>query len=205
MHPSCASGGNDHGLGPCHQIIAGLQVLKNRSCHLAFLILDQFHCSGKFHHRNLPVQHFIPQGPHDLRSGVVLAGMHPLSGSSAAMGGDHPSIFIFIKHYAQFIEPLDGVRRFHDQPLQKFRPCGKMSASKSVQIMLDRRIIFLVRRLDAALCHHGVGVADPKLGDDHHIRSGFICLNGCGSACAAAADHQYVHVIIHFVKVDFFP
>src|SRR5699024_2913798 len=28
MHPSCASGGNDHGLGPCHQIIAGLQVLK---------------------------------------------------------------------------------------------------------------------------------------------------------------------------------
>ena len=75
------------------------------------------------------------------------------------MGGDHPSIFIFIKHYAQFIEPLDGVRRFHDQPLQKFRPCG----------------------------------------------TGFICLNGCGSACAAAADHQYVHVIIHFVKVDFFP
>ena len=120
------------------------------------------------------------------------------------MGGDHPSIFILIKHYAQIIEPLDGVRRFHDQPLQQFRPCGKMSAAESVQIMLDRRIIFLVRRLDAALCHHGVGVADPKLGDDHHIRPGFICLNSRGSACAAAADHQHVHVIIHFVKVDLF-
>ena len=204
MHPSRASGGDDHGFGPCHQVITGLQILQDCSRNLAFLVLDQFHCSGKFHYRDLPVDHFIPQGPHDLRPGVVLTGVHSLSGSSAAVGGDHPSVFIFIKHYAQVIEPLDGVRRLHDQPLQKFRPCGKMSAAKSVQIMLDRRIIFLVRRLDAALCHHGVGVADPKLGDDHYIRPGFICLNSRGSACAAAADHQHVHVIIYLLKVDLF-
>ena len=68
--------------------------------------------------------------------------------------------------------------------------------------MLYRRIILLVSCLDAALCHHGIGITDTKLRDDHNISACIVGLNGTGRACSAAADHQHIHVIIDFCKID---
>ena len=95
------------------------------------------------------------------------------------MDGDHPSIFVFVKHNSQVIQPLDRIRRLHHQFAQQFRPGRKMSAAKGVQVVLYRRVVFLIRRLDSAFRHHGVGIPDPQLGHDHHVRSGLMGLDGC--------------------------
>jgi hypothetical protein len=65
-----------------------------------------------------------------------------------------------------------------------------------------RRVVILVRGLDAALCHHGVGVADAKLGDDHHVRPAVVRLDRGRGAGAAAADDQHVDVIVDLRQID---
>ena len=56
--------------------------------------------------------------------------------------------------------------------------------------------------LDAALGHHGVGVAHAQLGDDHHGGSVVVGLNGCRSARSAAADDENVGCIVRPGKVN---
>ena len=68
--------------------------------------------------------------------------------------------------------------------------------------MLHGGVVGLVRRLDAALGHHGVGVADAQLGHDHHICPGLVGLDGCRGSGPAAADDQHIHVIVDLVQVD---
>ena len=74
-----------------------------------------------------------------------------------------------------------------------------MSAAEGVQEMPLGGVVLLVGRLDAALRHHGVGVADAQLGGDHHVCAALVSLNGRGSARAAAANDQHVHVVVNLV------
>ena len=197
MHTARAAGRDDDRLRSCHQIIAGLHVQENGTCHLIFLVADQLDCRSKFYDRNTAVDDFITQRPHDLCSGVVLARMHSLSGCSAAVRRDHRPVRILIKHDSQLIQPLDRIRRLHDQLLQKLRSCSKMPAAKCIEIMLYRRVIFFVRCLDTAFRHHCICIADAKLCHNHDIRSRLMCLDRCRSTCSAAADDEHIHVIVN--------
>ena len=53
--------------------------------------------------------------------------------------------------------------------------------------MLCWRIIFLICCLDTTLCHHGVGITDTKLGNDHYVCACLVCLNCCRCTGTAAA------------------
>ncbi len=116
------------------------------------------------------------------------------------MGGHHSAVLILIKHYTQLIQPFDGVGSLHNQTAQKLRPCRKMSAAEGIQIMSLRRIILLIRRLDAALRHHGIGVTDTKLRHHHHIGACLVSLDsrrGTGSA-----DDQHIHIISRMIQIN---
>ena len=202
MQSSCSAGSNDNGLGSRHLILSGFHILEDSACHLSFVILNQLYSRGKIYHRNLTVPYLVAEHTHDLRSRIVLAGVHPLSGGSAAVCGNHPAVLVLIKHNAQVIEPLDCVRCFHNQAAQKLGSCRKMSAAEGVQIMLLRRIIFLIRSLDTALCHHGVGVTDTKLGHHHNVGTCLMRLDSCGRTGSAAADDQNIHIIIYFIQIN---
>ena len=130
--------------------------------------------------------------------------MHSLSGGTAAMCSDHGSVFCFIKLNTKVVEPFDRIRCFHYQSFYQLRFCGKMSASKAVQIMLYRGIIFFICCLDPAFCHHGVGITDTELCNDHNVGTCVVGLDGTGRACSATADDQYIYIIIDFCKIDFF-
>ena len=199
VKPSRTAGGDDNRLRPCHLVLACLHVLEHGSRHLALVVFDQLHGRCEIHHRNLPVPDLVPQHPHDLRPGVILAGVHPLPGGAAAVGGDHPAVLILVKHDAQIVQPLDSVRRLHHQAAQKLRPGREMSASEGVQVMALGGVVLLICRLDAAFRHHGVGVADPELCHHHHIGPGRMCLYRCRGSRSSSADHQHVHVIIHLI------
>ena len=202
VQPTCTAGGDDHGLGPGHQVVTGLHIQQDSAGHLALVVLDQLHSGGELHHGDLPVDDLIPDGTHDLCAGVVLAGVHTLTGGAAAMGGDHGAVLILVKHNAQLIQPLDGIGRFHDQTAQQLGTSGEVAAAEGVQVVLHGAVIGLVGGLDATFSHHGVGITDTQLGDDHHIGAGLVGLDGCGAACAAAADDQHIHIIFDLAQID---
>ncbi len=204
MQTSRAARCDDNGLCPCHKIVVCLHVQQDGSGRLPSVILDQLNSGGEFHHRDLTVQHLVPQRTHDLSAGIILTGMHSLSGGSSAMGRHHPAVRILVKHDSQLIQPLDRIGGLHNEPPEKLRPCGKMSAAESVKVMLYRGIIFLVGSLDAALGHHGIGVADAKLRHDHDVCSGLMSLDGRGCSRSAASDDQHIHIVIHLIQVDIY-
>ena len=118
------------------------------------------------------------------------------------MGRYHTSVCILIKHNAKLIQPFDRIRRFHYETFYQFRPCGKVSAAKAVQIVLNRRVVLLICRLDTAFRHHRIGVADTKLRHDHNISACVVGFDGTGGTCAASADHKYVHIIINLRDIN---
>ena len=111
----------------------------------------------------------------------------------------HTPVCVLVKHNAKLVQPFDRVGSFHYETFYQLRLCSEVSAAERIQIMLNRRIIFLIRRLDTAFRHHRVGVADTKLGHDHHVSA---CVDGAGGTCSAAADHKYIYVIIYLRDVN---
>ena len=77
-----------------------------------------------------------------------------------------------------------------------------MTAAESVNVVDRRGIVGLVSRLNSALRHHGVGVTDTKLGDNHGVCPCIESLDRCRGACSAAADDENVNVIFRVRKVD---
>lgn len=75
------------------------------------------------------------------------------------MRSQHRTVRFLIEHHAQIVQPFYGAGAFSYQFIEQFRHIFKVSAAKRVDIMDHRRIVFLVCRLNSALCHHGVGVA----------------------------------------------
>ena len=202
MHSSRAACCDHNRLCSGNRIISCLHIEKDRACCLAFLIFDDLYRRSKFYHRDLKVQYLVAECTHDLCSGVVLTCMHSLSGGTAAVGRYHPSVCVLVKHNAQFVQPFDRVRRFHYKAFYQFRLCSKMSASECVQIMLYRRIIFLICRLDTAFGHHRIRIANTEFCHDHYICACIVRFDGTGGTCAAAADHKHIYVIIHLRNVN---
>ena len=117
------------------------------------------------------------------------------------MCGYHSSVFFFIKFHAKFIEPFDCIRSFHDKSFYKLWLCSKMSAAKTIQIMLYRRIIFFICCLDSSFRHHCIGITNTKFCNDHDICTCIVGFNGTGRASSATANDKYINIIIYFCKI----
>ena len=195
VEPSRAAGGQDDRLGTGHLQLAGLHIHQHRARAPAVLVQNQLHGGGEVHHGNLPVQRLVPQCAHDLRAGVVLGRVHALAGGAAAVGSNHGAVGGLVELHAQLTEPADGLRGLGHQLLEEVLLSGKVAAAVGVQEVLGRGVVGLVGGLDAALRHHGVGVAHAQLGHHHHLRAGGMGLDGRGGSRAAAADDQYVYIV----------
>ncbi len=112
------------------------------------------------------------------------------------MGGDHSAVFGLIEHDAELVQPLDRVRRFHDEAAEQLRTGSEVAAAEGVEIVLNRGIVLFIGSLNAAFCHHRVRITDAQLCHDHDLRTCVVRLNSCGSTCAAAADDEHVGVVI---------
>ena len=104
----------------------------------AVLIENQLDCRRKIHDRNAAIEHLVAQGTHDLGAGIVLCGVHSLAGGSAAVRRNHRAVRRLVELHAELVEPLNGLRRFAHQLIEKLRLRGEMSAAESVEIV-DRR------------------------------------------------------------------
>ena len=192
-----ATGGDDDGFGARNKQLFCFHVHEHRAGNRALVVLDQFNRGRKIDHGNAAVEHFVPKRPHDFGTRIVLGRVHTLARGTAAVGRDHRAVRRFIKLYAKAGQPLNGLGRIANQFAHQFRLGGKMSAAECVHVVNGGRVVRLVGGLNAALCHHGVGIADPKFGDNHHVGAGFVRFNRSRRACTAAADDQHIHVIIH--------
>ena len=45
-------------------------------------------------------------------------------------GGDHGAVFGLIEHNAELVQPLDGVRSFHNKAAQQFRAGSEVAAAE---------------------------------------------------------------------------
>ena len=190
-----------------HPVIAGLVEMVPQmvgfvlmcilyACYAADVVVTAFAASDLA--RELDALEKVADSMH-----AVSDAMTELLGTTA-MCGDHGSVFCFIKLNTKVVEPFDRIRCFHYQSFYKLRFCGKMSSSKAVQIMLYRGIIFFICCLDPTFCHHGVGITDTELCNDHYVSTCVVSLDGTGRACTATADDQYIYIIIDFCKIHFF-
>ena len=196
VEPSCAAGGKNDGFRLRNQQFLRLHVQKHRACAMAVFILDEFDGGGKVNDGNASIENLVAQRAHDLGAGIVLGCVHALAGRAAAVGGDHGAVGRFVKFHTEPGQPLNSLRRVHDEFIQKILLRSKMAAAVGVKEVLGRGVVRLVGSLNAALGHHGVRVAHAKLRDDHDLYTSLVGFNGCGAACAAAADDENIRLII---------
>ena len=203
MEPSGTAGGQDHGFGFGNKQLLGLHVHQNSAGAATPVVLDQFNGRSEVDDGDVPVQHFIPEGSHDLSAGIVFSCVHPLAGGAAAVGGDHGSVGGLVEFYTQFTQPADSLGRLVDQFVKKVLLRREMTAAESIQEVLGRGVAGLVGSLDAAFGHHGVGIADAKLGHDHDPGAVVVCFDGSRSAGSAAADDQHIGLVVGMLQIDF--
>ena len=168
---------------------------------MTLVVHDQFDCRSEIHYRNLTVQHFVTQGTHDLCTGVVLRSVHSLTGSTAAVGGDHVAFCVLIELNAQILQPFDAVRSLGNQLINQFLVRSKVTAAVAVKEVLCRRIVRLIRSLNAAFCHHGVCITDTQLGYDHNLFACVVRFDRSRCTSTAAADDEHVGFIIRTEKI----
>ena len=159
---------------------------------MAVFVLDELDGGGEVDDGDAAVEDLVAQRAHDLGAGIVLGRVHALAGGAAAVGRDHGAVRRLVKFHAEPGQPLDGLRRVHDELVQKILLRGKMAAAVGVEEMLGRGVVGLVGGLD---------VAHAELRDDHDLRTGLVGLDGSRAACAAAADDENVRLVIGLREV----
>ena len=171
VEPPAATGGDDGRLGPDDAVLACLQVEEHGARCLSLVVHDQFDGRGKLDDGDVlrVGADLVAQGAHDLGPGIVAGGVHPLAAGAAAVDGDQRPVRLFVEHAAQALQPGDDLRRIAHQRLDQVGVVGKVTAAHHVQVVDDRAVVGLVGGLDAALGHHGVGVAVAQLGDHQHL------------------------------------
>ena len=197
MHTSRTARCYDYGLCLCNHKLFCFHIHQNRSCGFAVFIQNKFDCRCKVDNGNTAVQYLVTQSSHNFRTRIILCRVHSLARCAAAVRGNHRSVLCFIKLNAQIIEPLNCLGGIAYQFCQQLFLCREMSAAESVNKVDCRRIVFFIRRLDSALCHHCVCITDTQLCDNHCFRTGIIRLDCRRRTCAAAADNKYVNIIIN--------
>ena len=70
--------------------------------------------------------------------------------------------------------------------------------------MLRRGIVALIRSLNTALGHHGIGIAHTQLCNYEDVSTAVMCFQRSGSTGAAATDNQNINVIIHFFQIKLY-
>ena len=118
------------------------------------------------------------------------------------MGRDHRAVRRLVKFHAKLVQPENGVRSLGDELDEQLGLRGEVSAAERVEIVDRRAVVRLVRRLNAALRHHGVGVADAQLGDDEHALAVLLRFERRRDPRAAAPDDEDVAVVIDPGEVD---
>ena len=202
MQASRTAGRKDDGLCPRDEQLLRLHVQEHRTRAVSVFVLDKLNGGGEVHDLNiLVIQHLVAQRPHDLRAGVVLGGVHTLAGGTAAVGRNHGAVGCLVEFHTKLRQPLDGLRRVHDELVKKILLRGEVAAAVGIQKMLRRGIVRLICRLNAALGHHGVGVAHAELRDEQHLCTRFLRLDGRRAAGAAAADDEHVRVIVRIRQI----
>ena len=67
--------------------------------------------------------------------------------------------------------------------------------------MAHGAIIRFIRRLNAAFCHHGIGVAHAQLGDHEYRSARRLGFQSSRASGAPRADNQHIRFIISRIKV----
>ncbi len=201
MHAARAAGRQNHAFRADDEELQCLHVEQNRAGCISLVILQNLDRGRELKNRDAAVQHFVPQGPHDLGAGVVLAGVHSLPGRAAAVRRDHVAVLVLVELAAEFVQPEDVLRRLGDELRDELLLRHEMAAAVSVEEMLLRRIVRLVGRLNAALRHHGVRVTGAELRRDQDLRPRLVGLDGRRAAGSASADDEHVRVISRFREV----
>ena len=202
VHTSRAARCNNNRLCTSNHKFFCFHIHKNRARRFAVFIKYKFYCGSEVNNGNASVENLIAKRSHNLRAGIVLRGVHTLTGGSAAVRGYHGSVGSLIKLNAEIIEPLNCLGSVANKFCKKFALCGIVSAAVGVNEMYRGRIVGLVSRLNTALRHHRVGVADTQFCNYRRLCARIIGFNGSGRAGAAAADDKNVNVIANVVQIN---
>ena len=82
---------------------------------------------------------------------------------------------------------LENCGKFDAESLDEYLAAGGFEALRKAMFEMTRdevidevdrrRVVGLIGSLNAAFCHHGVGIADTQLGDDHNVSACFVCFD----------------------------
>ncbi len=127
--------------------------------------------------------------------------MHAFSAGTAAVFLHHRMIEVLVKHHAQVFQPLDHQRGIQYQRLHQIGVVGKVTAADHIQIVNGRRVFSAIGGLDAALGHHGVGVAKAQLRHQSHFGAVIGGQNGCAGSGPATADDEDIGINFRLAEV----
>jgi hypothetical protein len=169
------------------------------------LVQDQLDGRRKLEHRDVrgPVPDLVAHGAHHLGAGDVRRGVHALARGAAAVQRLQAPVLELVEVAAQVEQPLDHVRRLGHQGLDEGGLVLEMPAADHVEVVdAGRVLVALGGGLDAALGHHGVGVAVAELGGQDHLGALLLGEQGGRAAGAAAADDEHVRLVLDLGQVD---
>ena len=201
MHSSRAACSDDDRLCAGNHQLMRFHIHENRTCRLAVFIEYKLYCRREINNGNITVEHLVAQCSHYLGTGIVLCRMHTLTRSTAAVSCYHCAVGRLVKFHAEVVKPFYSLGRIADELREQFALCRIVTAAESIDKMDSGRIIGLISRLNAALCHHRIGVAYAQLCDNHRLCAGIIRLYRRGSTCAATADDEYIDIICDIREV----
>ena len=198
MQTASAARSHDYAFCTHNLVLLRVKIPQHCTSSFALFIQQQLNSRRKLQHWNAAVLHLVAQHAHNLCTGIIGAGMHTLTARAAAMCRHHRAVLLLVEHNAQLAQPVNCQRSVAYQLLQKLRNIFVVTAAKGIQIMLRRRIVSLIRSLNTALSHHGVGIAHAQLRHYEDISAAVMCFQCRGRTSAAAADNQHINVIVHF-------
>jgi hypothetical protein len=200
-----AAGGHHDRLGTHHDVLFRLHVVEQRAGALASVVEDELDRGRELDDRDVgsAIARLVTDGAHDFRARDVRGVVHALARRSAAMHGLEPAVGELGEVHAEVLEPLEDVRGLVHESLDEVRDVDEVAAAHDVEVVeVGRVLVPLGGALDAALRHHGVGVAVTKLGGDEDLGALFLGEKSRRGACAAAADDEDVGLHVDLGQVD---
>ena len=114
---------------------------------------------------------------------------------------NHRPVGVLVEFNSEIVKPLDYGRSLVYQSVDKLRLSVEVSAAERVKIVLGRRVVGLVSRLDSAFCHHRVRVAYAQFRYEKDFCSRLACHNSGRRSRSASADDEDVRLVVNVVKV----